>query len=129
MEATGVVSDVLLTLMANLRHCFLSPAASASTGSSSYAGVDTSTGQPFSGGSSRTVFASSLQIVLKGLIDYILKAGEIINKIIVLSFLFIKDATRDLVHVLSFQARLCVPNLLLSFLKRLDLLLYVMKFY
>ncbi|KAK3769775.1 hypothetical protein RRG08_046880 [Elysia crispata] len=81
LEATGVVSDVLLTLMANLRHCFLSPAASASTGSSSYAGVDTSTGQPFSGGSSRTVFASSLQIVLKGLIDYILKAGGVIQKV------------------------------------------------
>ncbi|RUS70914.1 hypothetical protein EGW08_021327, partial [Elysia chlorotica] len=81
LEATGVVSDVLLTLMANLRHCFLSPAASAGTGSSSYTGTDTSACQAFSGGSSRTVFASSLQIVLKGLIDYILKAGGVIQKV------------------------------------------------
>ncbi|GFS19080.1 nuclear pore complex protein Nup205-like, partial [Elysia marginata] len=82
LEATGVVSDILLTLMANLRHCFLSPAASAGSGSlSSFAGGDSMAGQAFSGGSSRTVFASSLQIVLKGLIDYILKAGGVIQKV------------------------------------------------
>ena len=85
LEATGVVSDVLLTLMANLRHCFLSPATSAGFGASTASfggcGGDTSLVQPFSGGGSRTVFASSLQIVLKGLIEYILKSGEMITSL------------------------------------------------
>ncbi|GFN90053.1 nuclear pore complex protein nup205-like [Plakobranchus ocellatus] len=79
LEATGLVSDVLLTLMANLRHCFQSPAAPA--GGAVFGGGDVSTLQPFSGGGSRTVFASSLQIVLKGLIDYILKSGGMIQKV------------------------------------------------
>ncbi|CAL1531629.1 unnamed protein product, partial [Lymnaea stagnalis] len=72
IEAIALVSDVLLTLMANLRHCFL-PSSSLTAPSAS----DNST-HPFwagKGGSSRTVLSTSLQIVLRGLIDFILQSS------------------------------------------------------
>ncbi|XP_035827391.1 nuclear pore complex protein Nup205 [Aplysia californica] len=78
LEATALVSDVLLTLMANLRHCF------STTSAPSSASAGDGSAHPFwtgKGGSSRTAFSTSLQVVLRGLIDYILKSSGGIQKV------------------------------------------------
>ncbi|KAK6985388.1 nuclear pore complex protein Nup205 [Biomphalaria glabrata] len=66
-EASSLVSDVLLTLMANLRHCFL-PSSN----------IPDSSSHPFwmsSNAGSRSSVSTSLQIVLRGIIDYIQKSS------------------------------------------------------
>ena len=89
-ESTAPVSGVVLTLMANLRQCFLTdrlPVDEArQSRSNAYVslrdrsamfGGASSQPSPWSqGASSRTLFATSLQIVLKGLIEYILSSRE-----------------------------------------------------
>ncbi|XP_059166343.1 nuclear pore complex protein Nup205-like isoform X2 [Physella acuta] len=78
LEATTLVSDVLLTLMSNLRHCFLP------TSSLSVSSAGDSSAHPFwssRGTSSRSALSTSLQIVLRGLIDYILKSSGGIQKV------------------------------------------------
>ncbi|BFZ24882.1 hypothetical protein BsWGS_27921 [Bradybaena similaris] len=78
LEATTSVSDCLLTLMTNLRHCFLlspSPLLPFLTDTSSH---------PFwvlRGGSPLTAFSTSVQIVLRGVIDYILKSSGGIQRV------------------------------------------------
>ncbi|KAL8613661.1 hypothetical protein ACOMHN_029753 [Nucella lapillus] len=86
-ESTAPVSGVILTLMAHLRQCFLSDRLPVDethqSQSSAYISLldrsamlgaqASSQPSPWNGGaSSKTLFASSLQIVLKGLIEYIL---------------------------------------------------------
>ncbi|XP_046581767.1 nuclear pore complex protein Nup205-like [Haliotis rubra] len=80
-ESTGPVAGVILTLMANLRQCFLSDTApstsSAAQNTSQYVTMLDRSVLPSAGSAvgSRTLFASSLQMVLKGVLDYILRAG------------------------------------------------------
>ncbi|CAG5133814.1 unnamed protein product [Candidula unifasciata] len=78
LEATTAVSDVLLTLMTNLRHCFLLSASSLMP-----CPTDTSS-HPFwvvKRSSPLTSFSTSMQIVLRGLIDYILKSSGGIQRV------------------------------------------------
>ena len=90
-ESTAPVSGVVLTLMANLRQCFLTDRLPLDEGrasrSSTYVSLldhsvmlsgPSSQPSPWSqGASSRTLFATSLQIVLKGLLEYILSSREL----------------------------------------------------
>ncbi|KAK3096434.1 hypothetical protein FSP39_000076 [Pinctada imbricata] len=81
MELTSPVSGVILTLMTNLRQCFLNEhSPSEDTGSmypslldSTATSTQTVTWGEKSG--SRTLFATSLKLVLQGLIDHILKSS------------------------------------------------------
>ncbi|KAH9505618.1 hypothetical protein Btru_056038 [Bulinus truncatus] len=75
LEAASLVSDVILTLMANLRHCFLPTSGIPSSGDSSHPfWVDGNDG-------SRNIVSTSLQIILRGIIDYILKSSGGIQKV------------------------------------------------
>ncbi|ESP04618.1 hypothetical protein LOTGIDRAFT_237278 [Lottia gigantea] len=82
-ELTAPVAGVVLTLMANLLQCFISDvsqsekslqtASAQQAGDGLSAGISRSTWSQSAG--SRTLFATSLQLVLKGLLDYILKTS------------------------------------------------------
>jgi nuclear pore complex protein Nup205 len=75
-ELTILAASVILTLLANLRQCFMSDQ------STEFAGEDLDEAASEEGSNfgqkkgSRTLFASSLQVVLKGLIDHILQTSK-----------------------------------------------------
>ena len=82
-ELTAPVSGVILTLMANLRQCFMSedPGAGERRDSQYITMLDKTQGASTSvswgqGSGSRTLFATSLQMVLKGLIEHILRSSR-----------------------------------------------------
>ncbi|XP_074656294.1 nuclear pore complex protein Nup205-like [Tubulanus polymorphus] len=70
-ELTAPTAGVILTLMANLRQCFLTSQDVTGAGTNT-ANKNRLVGQKKG---SRTLFSSSLQVVLKGLIEYILKTS------------------------------------------------------
>ncbi|KAK2179080.1 hypothetical protein NP493_515g00009 [Ridgeia piscesae] len=81
-ELTAPAAGVILTLMANLRHCFLSiqPTPSQCVSQYSLQQPDGSTVSQSSGfgqsSSGRMIFASSLQVVLKGLIEHLMRSSS-----------------------------------------------------
>ena len=92
-ELTGRVAGVILTLMANLRQCFMTdqpegielghgaqyislldgtlPASSVPNPSAVFGSVS----------GARTLYASSLQVVLRGLIEYLMRTSEYSGKV------------------------------------------------
>ena len=81
-ELTSSIAGVILTLMANLRHCFLADQPDATAHIADFAAslLDSAAASQ-SGGfghvtGARTMFASSLQVVLKGLIEYLVGSSE-----------------------------------------------------
>ena len=87
-ELTAPVAGVILTLMANLRQCFLTDPEDGATSNNnvtqyvtmldgahaSVSGHVTMFGSQSSG--ARTLFASSLQVVLKGLVEHMMRSSE-----------------------------------------------------
>ena len=85
-ELTAPVAGVILTLMANLSHSFLTSQSQPSP--HSYVSLlDSQVSLPANqslygsqGGGARTLFASSLQVVLKGLVQHVKNSSELVNR-------------------------------------------------
>ena len=87
-ELSNCVAGVVLTLMANLRHCFMADQATAADVSrvAQYVSMlDASqttsmTAAPFrgsDGSGGRSLYRSTLQTVLRGMIEYLMRASEL----------------------------------------------------
>ncbi|KAJ8314739.1 hypothetical protein KUTeg_006889 [Tegillarca granosa] len=80
-ELTAPVAGVILTLVANLRQCFVLEQSSPDDRTSKYLSLHENVatlGQTVAWGQSsgaRTLFATSLQLVLKGLIDHVMRSS------------------------------------------------------
>ena len=83
-ELSSLVAGVILTLMANLRQCFLTDQSALPTEvghSSQYVslldGTSSSHMTGFGGVTgARTLYSSSLQVVLRGLIEYLMRSSK-----------------------------------------------------
>ena len=82
-ELSALVAGVILTLMANLRQCFMADQSTAQDvgHSSQYVTLldGTSTGHMTGFGGvtgARTLYSSSLQVVLRGLVEYLMRSSK-----------------------------------------------------
>lgn len=83
-ELTAPVAGIILTLMTNLRQCFCQEPVTEDDPSTILSMLDATPGLGQTaawgqGSGSRTQFASSLQLVLRGVIDHILLSSESIQ--------------------------------------------------
>lgn len=102
-ELTAPVAGIILTLMTNLRQCFCQEPVTEDNDPSTFLSMLDATpglGQTAAwgqGSGSRTQFASSLQLVLRGVIDHILLSSESIQ-IKWINYQFIENQKESLIE-------------------------------
>lgn len=101
-ELTAPVAGIILTLMTNLRQCFCQEPVTEDDPSTFLSMLDATPGLGQTtawgqGSGSRTQFASSLQLVLRGVIDHILLSSESVQIKWINNYLLIETKEKSLV--------------------------------